>query len=62
MGGQVIRFFGEMRLWTEVAKQPPADIELTDACNLEGVCGKGLGAEKWKVISTPGHTPGSICL
>ena len=52
MGGQVIRFFGDMRLWDEVAKQPAADTPLTDGMDFEG----------WKVIHTPGHTPGSICL
>lgn len=52
MGGQVIRFFGDMRLWDEVAKQPQADTALSDGMVFEG----------WTVIHTPGHTPGSICL
>ena len=62
MGEGVIRFFGELRLLEEVAKQPSADFALYDGCTLDAVCGEGLGAQEWKVISTPGHTPGSICL
>ena len=47
-----IRFFGELSLLAEVAKQPPADILLND----------GDFVFDFKVIHTPGHTPGSICL
>jgi len=52
MGSAVIRFFGALELLDEVAKQPPAQIALKDGQNYFG----------WKVIHTPGHTPGSICL
>ena len=62
MGEAVIRFFGELFLLDEVAVQPPADIALYDGATLDCVVGSGFGAENWKVISTPGHTPGSICL
>ena len=52
MGSEVIFFFGLTQLLDEVAKQPPADHSLKDGEMLYG----------WKVIHTPGHTPGSICL
>ena len=62
MGEAVIRFFGSMELIQAVSEQPPADIALYDGATLDSVVGPGLGAENWKVISTPGHTPGSICI
>ena len=52
MNDSVIRFFGMPELLNEVAKQPAADTLLEDGMDFEG----------WKVIHTPGHTPGSICL
>ena len=52
IGSAVIRTLGAPDLMEEVAKQPPADIALKDGDMIFG----------WKVIHTPGHTPGSICL
>ena len=52
MNDSVVRFFGMPELLNEVAKQPAADTLLEDGMDFEG----------WKVIHTPGHTPGSICL
>lgn len=52
MGTDVIRFFGATELIDEVAKQPGATQSLKDGQDYFG----------WKVIHTPGHTPGSICL
>ena len=52
MNSSVLSFFGMPEILGEVAKQPAADILLTDGMEIEG----------WKVIHTPGHTPGSICL
>lgn len=62
MGGAVIRFFGDLRLAQEVSKQPSAEILLEEGMNLSCVTGAESGGENWKVLSTPGHTPGSICL
>ena len=62
MNDSVIRLFNELWLLDEVAAQPPADLALYDGATLDCVVGSGFGAENWKVISTPGHTPGSICI
>ena len=52
MNMSVLRFFGAGELADVVANQPAADTLLTDGARILG----------WKVIHTPGHTPGSICL
>ena len=52
MNKSVLRFFGAGELSATVANQPAADTLLTDGAHIFG----------WKVIHTPGHTPGSICL
>lgn len=52
MNESVLNFFGAPELLEIVAQQPPADILLRDGMSVFG----------WKVMHTPGHTPGSICL
>ena len=52
MNQSVLRFFGAPELLEVVGGQPAADILLRDGMSVFG----------WKVIHTPGHTPGSICL
>lgn len=66
MGESVIRFFGDMGLIQMVQEQPSATISLKDGDSLKKIapCSTeiALVLEGWKVIHTPGHTPGSICL
>ena len=52
MNTSVVNFFGATELFEVLAKQPPADTVLTEGSELFG----------WKVLHTPGHSPGSICL
>lgn len=52
MNESVLRFFGAPDLLSVVAEQPAAEVLLKDGMKVFG----------WKVIHTPGHTPGSICL
>lgn len=52
MGEACIRFFGATELISIVAQQPSAEVALKDGDSYFG----------WKVIHTPGHTPGSMCL
>ena len=57
MGASVISFFGIQQYLPVISQQPSAEIPLKDNQTLE--C---IEAPDWKVIHTPGHTPGSICL
>lgn len=52
MNNSVLHLFGAEHIIEEVEKQPPADVLLNDGDEVFG----------WKVIHTPGHSPGSICL
>ena len=52
MNQSVLQFFGAPEILSEVAKQPAADVLVREGSDIFG----------WKVIHTPGHSPGSICL
>ncbi len=52
MNSSCLQFFGLPDLLKVCGQQPAADILLRDGMSVFG----------WKVIHTPGHTPGSICL
>ena len=52
MNNSVLRFFGAPELLQVVGAQPAADTPLKEGMSIFG----------WKVLHTPGHTPGSICL
>lgn len=52
LGTAVLQYIGSDELLAEVRKQPSADIALKESDDIFG----------WKVIHTPGHTKGSICL
>lgn len=52
MNQSVLRFFGAPELIEVVGSQPAADLLLRDGMSVFG----------WKVLHSPGHTPGSICL
>ena len=52
LGQAMLQHIGSKELAAEVAKQPSADIALKEGDDVFG----------WKVIHTPGHTKGSMCL
>ena len=52
MNQSVLRFFGAPELLEVVGVQPAADTLLREGMTIFG----------WRVLHTPGHTPGSICL
>ena len=52
MNTALLEFFGAQELLAQVAAQPLAERLLEEGDNFFG----------WKVLHTPGHSPGSICL
>ncbi|MCR4734390.1 MAG: MBL fold metallo-hydrolase [Treponema sp.] len=71
MGKSVLDFFGLEALYNQVSLQPAADVLLWNDCNLSVLAQSSKDSESeelsqalssWKVLLTPGHTPGSICL
>lgn len=52
MNQSVLEFFGAPELLQVVGQQPAADILMKEGMSVFG----------WKVLHTPGHTPGSVCL
>lgn len=54
MNQSLLGFFGMTEIMQAVCMQPGADVLLKD--------GDFIRDSQWKVIHTPGHSPGSICL
>ena len=52
MNQSVLKFFGAPELLEVVGQQPAADLLMREGMTVFG----------WKVLHTPGHTPGSVCL
>lgn len=68
MNISVLRNFGMGEVLDIVSMQPSADVALSDGNDLTCLT-KGTEQNEtlselknWKVLNTPGHTPGSICL
>lgn len=72
MNQSLLRFFGMTDVENQLTLQPPADIELVGAETLGKQFQRGQrklldsetqeALDKWVVLHTPGHSPGSICL
>lgn len=54
--------FGLDNLFDSSFELPEADCILDDGCRLSVIQETGDAGNSWRVLHTPGHTPGSICL
>lgn len=64
MNNSVVRFFGALEMLNELAEQPAADLSFKDGDTLSLLSDSDElknELQHWKVIHTPGHTPGSSC-
>lgn len=74
MGNSVLSFFGLNALTSTIKEQPSAEFSLKTDSTLKSLGEEFLkksnktdselliSLDKWKILLTPGHTPGSICL